>query len=160
MRTSVIHRYAVAFAMLVGSGCSPKNGDKVSGLPEVPLDATVVLRTYHPQAVLQLPESLRSRFVQMVHQDATYVDFSGATAAPLAQFEIGELIFYWHGNSVVHGQHRKGQVWTSHFMQALIHRATPFPQSAEEWKGLLDGLATATDIDATPVESLGRYPRH
>lgn len=143
-------------AVFVVTSCGPKNGDKVAGLRDIPPNAKVVLRTYHPKAATELPEALRSRFIEMVHQDATYVDFSGATAAPLAEFDIDGLVFYWHGNAVVHGGQRKGQVWSSPMMQVLINRANPFPETAEQWRGLLDEIAAATNIDSTVVEGPGR----
>lgn len=158
MRTPTNHMIAVTIAMLAASGCGPKDGDAVGGLVDIPSDSTVILRIESPQQVLvELPESLRSRFVQMVHQEATYVDFSSSPMAPIGQFEIGELIFYWHGNSVVHGHRRKGLVWTSPFMQALVNQEPPFLGSEEDWKGLLDGLSRTTDIDATAVRGLLRY---
>ena len=125
MRAPKPYLHVAVLTILVVTGCSPEKGDKITGLPSVAANAKVTLRTYHPKAAIELPEALRSRFIQMVHQDATYVDFSGATAAPLAEFETSGLVFYWHGNSVVLGSERKGKAWTSPLMQSLINRAGP-----------------------------------
>ena len=141
MRAPKPYLHVAVLTILVVTGCGPENGDKITGLPSVPANAKVTLRTYHPKAATELPEALRSRFILMVRQDATYVDFSGATAAPLAEFEASGLVFYWHGNSVVHGNERKGKAWTSPLMQALINHAGPVPQSAEEWQELLKNIA-------------------
>lgn len=151
--------------MIALLGCEPKQGDKLRGLSHIPASAKVELGPASKKWMVELPEPLRRRFVEMIHSEATYVDFRGASAAPWGVFVVEGEAFYWHGNGVVHPESRRGRSWTSPLTQALINRAwreKPVEDlnssTPTKWKVILDELAKATSLDSTPVEGHGSYP--
>ena len=161
-----IPRVAVVLACAFLLGCEPKQGEKMRGLTHVPASAKVELGPRSKHWMVELPEPLRRRFIEMIHSEATYVDFRAATALPWGVFLVEGETFYWHGNAVVHPESRRGRSWKSPLMQALINTSMSEPptqqpnlSTAEAWKAVLEELAKSTNLDSTPVEGHGRYPR-
>ena len=153
--------------MITRLGCEPKQGDKLHGLPHIPASAKVQLGPTSKQWMVELPEPLRRRFIEMIHSEATFMDFRTMTARPWGIFVVEGENFYWHGNAVVHSEPKRGRGWTSPVMQALINRAwkesepeSPNSSSAAKWKALLDDLSKSTNLDSTLIQGgLGAYPK-
>ncbi len=131
----------------------------MSGLSEIPDDAKVQLKLDFDDLEIELPEELRKQFVSMLHKEATYVDFMRFSAAPHAKFQVGGKVFGWYGNALVEGETRKGRVWSSPLMQALINNSPdPTSSTLEVWQKYLSELNADTNIQATAVQGLGAYP--
>jgi len=128
------------------------------GLLDIPDDAKVLLKLHFDEVEVELPEQLRKQFITMLRKEAVYVDFMRATALPYAKFEVGGKVFSWHGNSVVEGESRKGRVWSSPLMQALINNSPGSSSSREVWGKYLSELNADTNIQSTVVQGLGAYP--
>lgn len=128
------------------------------GLSEIPDDAKVLLKLDFDGLEIELPEELRKQFISMLHKEAVYVDFMRFSAAPHASFQVGGKVFGWYGNSVVEGETRKGRVWSSPLMQALINNSPGYSASSEVWGKYLSGLNADTNIQSTVVQALGAYP--
>lgn len=168
MRATRFAAFAVTLVALMALlGCEPKKGDKLRGLTHIPATAKVQVGPISKEWMVDLPEPLRRRFVEMIHNDATFMDFRSMPALPLGVFVVEGESFYWHGNAVVHSEPRRGRGWSSPVVQALINRAwqeKPIEDlnisTPMKWKAILDDLAKTTNIDATPIEiGLGAYPR-
>ncbi|MCD6051281.1 MAG: hypothetical protein K0Q55_2685 [Verrucomicrobia bacterium] len=128
------------------------------GLLDIPDDAKVLLKLHFDEVEIELPEQLRKQFITMLRKEAVYVDFMRATALPYAKFEVDGKVFGWYGNSVVEGETRKGRVWSSPLMQALINNSPSSTASGEVWGKYLGELNADTNIQATVVQGLGAYP--
>ncbi len=140
-------------------GCEPKNGDKLRGLTHIPASAKVELGPASKKWMVELPEPLRHRFIEMIREEATYVDFRWSSEPAWGVFVVEGESFYWRGNGVVHPEPQRGRAWTSPLMQALINRSrtqqpveAPSISSATRWKAILDEIAKSPNLDSTPVE--------
>lgn len=167
MNAALRSRFAASVAMLVALmallGCEPKQGDKLRGLTHIPASAKVELGPASNKWMVELPEPLRHRFIEMIREEATHVDFRWSSEPAWGVFVVEGESFYWRGNGVVHPEPLRGRAWTSPLMQALINRSRTQPpgeapsiSSATRWKAILDELAKSPNLDSTPVERNNR----
>ncbi len=136
-----------------------QKGDILPGLSNIPDDSKVIIKDSLRDFELELPEQLRLHFVAMLQKEAVYLDFSRLSAAPFAEVRVAGHLFHWHGNAVVEGDSKKGRVWTSPVVQALINRLYDRPEKIEDWTRALDELNTDTNTPSTVIQGgLGAYP--